>query len=90
MDPRAAARRGAEILYRLFVRWGDRALLRPPIGLPHGRIERQGTMRKSWYALMGLMVLLIALLLGFAGYMTYEASRRLCADGKPRCAMPGP
>ena len=47
-------------------------------------------MRKSWYALMGLMVLLIALLLGFAGYMTYEASRRLCADGKPNCAMPGP
>lgn len=46
-------------------------------------------MRKSWYLLPGLLLLLILALVSFAAFMTYEASRQLCADGHSGCSMPG-
>ncbi len=52
---------------------------------PRGGAKATG---KGWYILVGIVTLLIVILIGFAVYMTYEGSDRLCADGVPTCSLP--
>jgi hypothetical protein len=47
-------------------------------------------MGKGWYILVGGMVVLIAILIGFAAYMTYEGSRQMCPGSTAACSRPPP
>ena len=45
-------------------------------------------MGRGWYILVGLMTLLIAILVGFAAYMTWDGQRGMCPPSAPNCSTP--
>jgi len=43
-------------------------------------------MGNGWYILVGLMTVLVAILVGFAAYMTWQGTLEMCAPGAANCS----